>query len=159
MDGYTESCKGVPVRVAGDAAAVLQLRQQLSVLAAEFSDRPVEFADAVMGVLSGFGVVEPAVSSPPLLSAQGTALCELAVTPSATLRELSVRLGWSEGYVQKVVTQLATSGFLSRTRVGQRVTYRIARETVLRHADSRRLAAMWATLAATVPVEVLDSTV
>lgn len=147
------------MRVAGDAAVLLQLREQMVVLAGAFSDRPTEFADALMDVLAGFGVTVPEVSSPPLLSAQGTALCELARTPDATLRALSVRLGWSESYVQKVVTQLAGAGLVARTRVGQRVVYRIARETVLGHADSSRVASLYAGLAATVPVEVLDSTV
>ena len=151
--------QGDIVRVATDAAASLRLRQQLLELSNSFTDRPDEFVDGVMGVLAAQGLVEVAVDGPPLLSAHGVALCEVVRHPGATLRELGAVLGWSEGYVQKVLTGLVTCGYATRTRVGQRVVYRIARDKVSRHPDSRRLAGLFAELAGGVDVEVLDSTV
>lgn len=144
------------MRVAGDAAGELRLRQQLVTLAEGFSDRPTEFVDSVMLLLEGAGLVdaEPGLA---LLSPHGALLCELARTPAATQRELGLRLGWSEGYVQKVITMLASRGFLTRTRVGQRVMYRLAQNKVLGNADSRRFALLLAHLAEGVDVEVLDS--
>lgn len=145
------------MRVATEAATSLRLRQQLLSVAESFTDRPSDFVDGVMGVLAGSGLVEEAYEGPPLLSAQGAALCAVVRHPGATLRDLGAVLGWSEGYVQKVLTGLVSSGFATRTRVGQRVVYRIARDKVLRHPDSRRFAALFAEVAAEVDVEVLDS--
>lgn len=146
------------MRVATDAARSLRLRQQIATLAEGFCDRPSELADAVMLLVDAYeGTSVP--SGPALLSPHGAVLCELARSPGSTLREMSVRLGLSEGYVQKLLTQVVTCGFASRTRVGQRVVYKIARDEVLRQADSRRFALLLADLAAQVDVEVLDSTV
>jgi hypothetical protein len=150
--------QGGVVRVATDAATSLRLRQQLVTVASSFTDRPTEFVDGVMSVLVGAGLAEEPTTGPSLLSAQGAALCAVVNHPGATLRELGTVLGWSEGYVQKVLTGLVSGGFATRTRVGQRVVYRIARDEVLRHPDSRRIAALFAEVAADVDVEVLDST-
>lgn len=148
--------QGCHLATAGDATTGLRLRQQLVSLAGDFCDRPTEFADSVMALLSSSGLVE-GEDGLRLLSPHGAALCELARTPSATLRELGARLGWSEAYVHKVLVRLANSGFVSRTRVGQRVAYRIAREEVLRTVDSRRLLVLFVALAGQIDVEVLDS--
>lgn len=146
------------MRAATDAAASLRLRQQLLEFSKDFTDRPTEFVDGVMAVLVGVGVVDEPHPGPSLLSAQGVTLCEVVRHPGATLRELGAILGWSEGYVQKVLTGLVTCGFATRTRVGQRVVYRIAQDKVLLHPDSRRLASLFSELASGVDVEVLDST-
>lgn len=146
------------MRAATDAATTLRLRQQLLTLAGAFTDRPLEFTDAVMAVLAGTGAVPVDGTDPPLLSPQGAALCAVVENPGATLRELGTVLGKSEGYVQKLLTGLVASGFATRTRVGQRVAYRLARERVAGHPDSRRLAVLFADLAALNDVEVLDST-
>lgn len=145
------------MREAADVAATLRLRQQLLTVADRFTDRPNEFVDGVMSVLAGTGVVPSTEPSPSLLSAQGVVLCEVVRHRGATLRELSVLLGWSESYVQKVLTGLVSAGFAARTRVGQRVVYRIARDKVAGHPDSRRFAALFVEVADEVDVEVLDS--
>lgn len=143
---------------AGGAAARRQLGEQLAALASVFSDRPTEFADAVLDVLVGNGLVDGAHRGPGLLSPHGLLLCELARTPDATLRQLGARLGWSEGWVQKVVVQLAKAGLVSRTRSGQRVTYRIARTEAVSHPDSRRIAVLFSALAAGDTGTTPDST-
>lgn len=146
------------MRVASEVAVTLQLRQQLLTIAGRFTDRPDDLVDGVMSLLAGSGVVEEPYPGPPLLSSQGAILCEIVRHPGATQRELGAVLGWSEGYVQKLLTQVVSGGFATRTRVGQRVVYRIARDKVSGHPDSRRFAGLFADLASAVDVEVLDST-
>jgi len=94
--------------------------------------------DAIMSVLDGVGVVSKKPARP-LLNAHGLLLCEIARTPTATLRSLGNRLGWSESRTQKVASQLVSSGLLARTRSGKGVRYKFARNEVFQHPDTSRL--------------------
>jgi hypothetical protein len=134
-----------------------RLRLQLAELADHFSDRPEDFASAVMDVLSGMGVVAADAPAFRILSPQGALLSELARTPGSTLRSMSVRLGWSEGYVQKVVSQLASAGLVHRTRLGQRVVYTIVRHELVSHPDSVRIAILFSSVASTEQAGSADS--
>lgn len=132
----------------GDFNAVNKaaLREQLSALAGEYIEHPDAFCDAVMGILENAGVVEQEAKLH-LLSPHGLLLCEMARTPDATLRQLGMRLGWSEAWVHKAATRLVRAGFASRTRVGQRVTYKFDRTEILTHPDTGRLASLFARIA------------
>lgn len=102
---------------------------------------PERLEDAIVSVLEGFGTVRRK-DERSLLNAHGTMLCEIAATPSATLRSLGNRLGWSESRAQKVVSDLVRAGLVSRTRSGKGVRYKFARNRVLSHGDTRRFAAL-----------------
>jgi DNA-binding MarR family transcriptional regulator len=54
-------------------------------------------------------------------------LC-LADAPEARLREVAVRIGITERAVQRIVTELVQSGFITRTRKGRRNRYQVHRE-------------------------------
>lgn len=97
--------------------------------------------DAIVSVLEGTGMVtkKPARS---LLNAHGLLLCEIALTPNATLRSLGNRLGWSESRTQKVASQLVSAGFLARTRSGKGVRYKFARNAVFSHPDTSRFVSL-----------------
>jgi hypothetical protein len=113
----------------------------VSSLAASFAGQPEMLAAAVLKALEGFGVVreEPRIS---LFSAHGRLLCEMATSPTGTLRLFGNRLGWSEGRVQKVAAELVSAGFVSRTRYGKGVMYKIVGNRLLQHPDSARFAAL-----------------
>jgi DNA-binding Lrp family transcriptional regulator len=54
-------------------------------------------------------------------------LC-LADAPETRLRDVAVRIGITERAVQRIVSELVQSGFLTRTRTGRRNRYQIHRE-------------------------------
>ena len=102
---------------------------------------PERLEDAIVEVLRGLGAV-PSKEKRSLLNAHGAMLCEIAATPSATLRSLGNRLGWSESRAQKVVSDLVKAGLVSRTRSGKGVRYKFARNRVLAHGDTIRFAGL-----------------
>jgi len=66
-----------------------------------------------------------------LLTNHAHVLLCLADAPEARLREVAVRIGITERAVQRIVTELVQSGFITRTRTGRRNRYRIHREKEL----------------------------
>jgi hypothetical protein len=110
-------------------------------IAVSFAGDPEMLASAIASALEGFGVVrkEPTVS---LFSSHGRLLCEMAATPTGTLRVFGNRLGWSEGRVQKVAAELVSAGFVARTRYGKGVMYKIVGNRLLSHPDSARFASL-----------------
>lgn len=119
-------------------------------IASSFAGEPEMLVSAVLEALGGFGVVreEPRIS---LFSAHGRLLCEMATTPTGTLRVFGNRLGWSEGRVQKVASELVSAGFVSRTRYGKGVMYKIVGNRLLQHPDSARFAALLGRAGGAVP--------
>lgn len=106
-----------------------------------FAGDPDRLEDEIVRALAGLGTVRRR-GDRQLLNAHGAMLCEIAATPSATLRSLGNRLGWSESRAQKVVSELVRAGFVSRTRSGKGVKYKFARNRVLSHPDTIRFAAL-----------------
>lgn len=106
-----------------------------------FAGDPDRLEEEIVRALSGIGTVRPR-DERQLLNAHGAMLCEIAVTPGATLRSLGNRLGWSESRAQKVVSDLVRAGFVSRTRSGKGVRYKFARNRVMSHPDTIRFAAL-----------------
>jgi hypothetical protein len=140
-----------------DAVDENVLRDAILDVATSLSHDPEKLADAIVLILEGTGVV---VKKPKrsLLNAHGTLLCEIAKTPSATLRSLGNRLGWSESRTQKVASQLVSSGLLARTRSGKGVKYKFARNEVFKHPDIERVISLLIATSGDTPKVAGDST-
>ena len=63
-------------------------------------------------------------------------LC-IAEDPGAKMADIAVRVGITERGVQRIVSDLVTAGYLSRTRVGRRNHYEINGEMPLRHLETQ----------------------
>jgi hypothetical protein len=124
-----------------DAVDEKVVRDAIREVVRSFAGDPERLEDAIVRVLEGLGTV-PARDERSLLNAHGAMLCEIAATPSATLRSLGNRLGWSESRAQKVVSDLVRAGLVSRTRSGKGVRYKFARNRVLAHGDTIRFAGL-----------------
>jgi len=64
-------------------------------------------------------------------------LC-LARDPLARLRDIAVEVGITERATQRIVADLADSGYISRTKVGRRNQYELHPEVHLRHPVEHR---------------------
>lgn len=63
-------------------------------------------------------------------------LC-IAEDPGAKMADIAARVGITERGVQRIVSDLVTAGYLSRTRVGRRNHYEINGEMPLRHLETQ----------------------
>ena len=63
-------------------------------------------------------------------------LC-LVGDPELRLRDLALRVGITERAAQRIVAELATGGYIERTRVGRRNVYTVHLELPLRHPLER----------------------
>jgi predicted transcriptional regulator len=54
--------------------------------------------------------------------------------PKARIRDLSERVGITDRAVQKIITELEESGYLSHVHAGRRNVYRVVTSLPLRHA-------------------------
>lgn len=63
-------------------------------------------------------------------------LC-IAEDPEAKMADIAARVGITERGVQRIVSDLVTAGYLSRTRVGRRNHYEINGEMPLRHLETQ----------------------
>lgn len=57
----------------------------------------------------------------------------LAQNPCMSLRQVAERIGITERFVQKIVSDLVDAGILSKTKVGRCNTYSLHAEKPLRH--------------------------
>jgi predicted transcriptional regulator len=60
-------------------------------------------------------------------------LVEIARDPEARLRDVAERVGITERAAQRIVSDLAEAGYISRERVGRRNRYVVHGEVPLRH--------------------------
>jgi len=63
-------------------------------------------------------------------------LC-LSRDPSARMRDVAETVGITERAVQRIIAQLEEAGYLERIRNGRRNSYRVERNTALRHPIER----------------------
>ncbi len=68
-----------------------------------------------------------------LLSNHGLVLVVIAGDPHARVRDIADRVGITERAAHRIVADLCTEGFISRTRVGRRTVYEIHPEQHFRH--------------------------
>jgi DNA-binding MarR family transcriptional regulator len=69
-----------------------------------------------------------------LLTGHGHVLVEIARNPDARIRDISPVVGLTERSVQAIVADLEAEGYITRTRVGRRVTYTVNRDSLFRHS-------------------------
>lgn len=96
---------------------------------------PVEIVDAVLKCLSEHRLINYRGDAVPLLTSNGRILSDLMKNPQATLREIAIRLGTTEGNVSKQMTNLVRGGLVQRTNSSGQNKYKISLETVLSHPD------------------------
>lgn len=73
------------------------------------------------------------------LSNHGHVLLSVADDPDARIRDIAERVGITERAAQLIIGDLVEAGYVTRTRVGRRNSYRIAAERPFRHpAESGR---------------------
>jgi DNA-binding MarR family transcriptional regulator len=70
-----------------------------------------------------------------ILSNHGHALVYLAIRPDIRLWELAAQLGIRERSAHRIVSELATAGYVNRQHHGRRVIYTVDRSRGLRRAD------------------------
>jgi DNA-binding MarR family transcriptional regulator len=68
-----------------------------------------------------------------LLTNHGRVLLLLSRMPDARLRDIATEAGITERSVQAIITDLEESGYVTKTRVGRRNTYRVNRRQPFRH--------------------------
>ncbi len=74
------------------------------------------------------------------LSNHGHVLLAVADDPDARIRDIAERVGITERAAQLIIGDLVEAGYVTRTRVGRRNSYRIAEHRPFRHpAESDRL--------------------
>jgi hypothetical protein len=85
-----------------------------------------------------------------LLTGHGHVLVEIARNPAARLRDLSAAAGLTERTVQAIVTDLESSGYITRTRTGRRTRYTVNPDSLFRHPaqDGHRIGPFLALLGA-----------
>lgn len=67
------------------------------------------------------------------LTSHALALVEVTRTPDATVRELAARTNLTERQMHRVLDDLVTTGYVSRTRIGRRNSYSIDSSRPMRH--------------------------
>ena len=70
-----------------------------------------------------------------LLTGHGHVLVEIARNPSSRIRDISPVVGLTDRSVQAIVADLEAEGYITRTRVGRRVTYTVNRDSLFRHSS------------------------
>jgi len=74
------------------------------------------------------------------LSNHGHVLLAVADDPDARIRDIAERVGITERAAQLIIGDLVSAGYVTRTRVGRRNSYRLAEQQPFRHpAESGRL--------------------
>ena len=63
-------------------------------------------------------------------------LASIAKNPDMTAREISDDIGITERTTHKIITDLDTDGYITRSRVGVRNTYRLHPEVPIKTANS-----------------------
>ncbi|HEX3607167.1 MAG TPA: MarR family winged helix-turn-helix transcriptional regulator [Candidatus Dormibacteraeota bacterium] len=76
---------------------------------------------------------EPAPRPWSLLSNHGLVLVVIARDQNARVRDIAERVGITERAAHRIVADLCTEGFLSRTRVGRRTVYEVHGDRSFRH--------------------------
>jgi MarR family len=71
------------------------------------------------------------------LTTHGLVLLAIAEQPDIRLRDVAERVGITERAVQRLVADLIEGGYLTRSRVGRRNTYRVHGEVHLPHPTTR----------------------
>ena len=74
------------------------------------------------------------------LTNHGLVLSYIAQNLQSTVREIANAIGITERTAHKIISDLETAGYISRTKSGRRNTYRIHAELPLRHATQRDVA-------------------
>ena len=67
------------------------------------------------------------------VTSHGVVLIEVFRDPDATVRDLAERVGLTERQAHRILGDLVNAGYLARTRVGRRNTYRIDEKQPMRH--------------------------
>lgn len=81
---------------------------------------------------------EPARERPwSMLSNHGLVFVVIARDPHARVRDIADRVGITERAAHRIVADLCTEGFISRTRVGRRTVYEIHPDQHFRHPALR----------------------
>lgn len=78
---------------------------------------------------------DPASSTRPwtLLTSHGRLLLLIAQDPDARIRDLAAEAGITERAAQAIVADLEEAGYIDRTRVGRRNSYRVHSDQPFRH--------------------------
>lgn len=63
-------------------------------------------------------------------------LASIAKNPDMTAREISDDIGVTERTAHKIITDLDSDGYITKSKVGVRNTYRIHAELPIKNADS-----------------------
>ncbi len=72
-----------------------------------------------------------------MLSNHGLVFVVIARDPNARVRDIAERVGITERAAHRIVADLCTEGFLTRTRVGRRTVYEIHADQQFRHPALR----------------------
>jgi DNA-binding MarR family transcriptional regulator len=72
-----------------------------------------------------------------ILSTHGLVLFAIAQDPEIRLRDIALRVGLTERAVQRIVSELIESGYVSRSRAGRRNVYKVHGEKELPHPSTR----------------------
>lgn len=64
-------------------------------------------------------------------------LLEIAAQPDIRVRDIALRVGITERATQRIIAELAQSGYLDVERDGRRNRYRVRRSQPLRHPTER----------------------
>jgi DNA-binding IclR family transcriptional regulator len=77
---------------------------------------------------------EPAVEPTwAFITSHAAILLEVFRHPDATVRELAAAADLTERQAHRVLADLVSSGYITRSRVGRRNTYRVNEERPMRH--------------------------
>jgi hypothetical protein len=69
-----------------------------------------------------------------LLTGHGHVLVEIARNPQARIRDIAAAAGITERTAQAIVTDLESTGYITRARVGRRTRYTVNPDSPFRHA-------------------------
>ncbi|HME66995.1 MAG TPA: winged helix-turn-helix domain-containing protein [Streptosporangiaceae bacterium] len=97
-------------------------------------------------------MTEPETISWSFLTNHAQVLLCIAQDPGIRLREISATVGITERAVHRIVGELVTGGYITRTRTGRRNRYTVATELPLpdRLARDQRIGALLSVLAGTL---------
>jgi len=72
------------------------------------------------------------------LSNHGQVMLVIARDPDARIRDIAAAVGITERAAQRIVADLVEGGYVERTRVGRRNTYRVNEDAHMRHPLASR---------------------
>ena len=67
------------------------------------------------------------------VTSHAVVLIQVAQSPDATVREIAEQAGLTERQTHRVLADLVDEGYISRTRVGRRNTYRVDEGRPMKH--------------------------